>query len=311
MTPRELPRHAMLIANPVSGGGSGTSLSEQAMALLGKRKVAVDLRYTESAGDAERRARDAVADGADLIMALGGDGTIRDAAVGLGDSGVPLAILPAGTGNDLIRTLNLPASLDAAIDIALYGQDRHLDLWLWNDRPFINVAGFGIDAATAAVVNVKLFYLRGALAYLVGLFMTLPHYEPQPITLRWQRGEESSEWTGRTWLCAFANGKYYGGGMKIAPDAEPDDGLLDVVIVEDVSKRELIGQLPGLFSGKHVNHPRVRTFRADRIEIEAPRHVVSLDGELYDGPPALLTRALHSVTVRIAHKQLSGRSKVE
>ncbi len=299
MTPREKPRRAVLIANPVSGGGSGRTLSEQAMAYLGQRHIGVDLRYTECAGDAERLSREAVDDGADLILALGGDGTIRAVAVGLGDSGVPLAILPAGTGNDLIRTLRLPLLLDAALDVALNGEERPLDLWLWNERPFLNVAGFGIDAATAAVVNVKLFYLRGALAYLVGLFMTLPQYQPLPITLRWERAGETSEWTGGAWLIAFANGRYYGGGMKIAPEAEPDDGLLDVVIVEDVSKGELIQQLPGLFSGKHVQHPRVKVFRAERIEVEAPQHVVSLDGELYDGPPAVLTRAPYTVNVRV------------
>ena len=297
--PPEPPRHAVLIANPVSGGGSGRVLSEQAMAWFGQRHVPVDLRYTQSAGDAERLSREAVAEGAGLVMALGGDGTVRDVAVGLGDSGVPLAILPAGTGNDLIRTLRLPMALEAALEVALRGKDRPLDLWLWNDRPFLNVAGFGIDAATAAVVNTNLHALRGALAYVVGLFMTLPRYQPLPITLRWEICGERSEWSGRAWLCAFANGKYYGGGMKIAPKAEPDDGLLDIIIVEDVSKLELLGQFPGLFAGKHVKHPRVKTFQAERIEVEAPPHVVSLDGELFDGPPAMLTRATYSVSVRL------------
>ncbi len=299
MAVRELPRRAVLIANPVSGGGSGRVLSEQAMAHLGRRQVPVALRYTESSGDAERQAREAVRDGADLILVLGGDGTIRDVAVGLGESGVPLGILPAGTGNDLIRTLRLPTSLDEALEVALNGKDRPLDLWLWNERPFLNVAGFGIDAATAEVVNTRLHALRGALAYVVGLLMTLPRYLPLPITLRWELGGETCEWSGRAWLCAFANGKCYGGGMKIAPDAEPDDGLLDVVIVEDVSKLELLQAFPSLFSGTHVKHPRVRTFRAERVEVEAPPHVVSLDGELYDGPPAVLTRASYSVNVRL------------
>src|SRR5687768_149657 len=98
---REPPRHAVLIANPVSGGGSGRVLAEQAIAYLGQRHVAVDLRYTQAAGEAEPLARQAVEGGADFILALGGDGTIRDVAVGIGDSGVPLGILPAGTGNDL------------------------------------------------------------------------------------------------------------------------------------------------------------------------------------------------------------------
>jgi YegS/Rv2252/BmrU family lipid kinase len=301
MDPPEPPRHAVLIANPVSGGGSGRTVAEQAMAALGRRHVAVDLRYTQSAGDAERLAREAVADGADLLLALGGDGTIRDVAVGLGDSGVPLALLPAGTGNDHIPTHRLPSDLEEALVIALQGRDLPRDLWLWNERPFLNVAGFGIDAATAAVVNTKLFALRGALAYLVGLVITLPSYQPLPITLRWECCGNASEWNGRAWLCAFANGKFYGGGMRIAPEAEPDDGLLDIVIVEDVAKGELLQQLPGLFSGRHVMHPRVKVFRAERLQVEAPQHVVSLDGELYEGPPAVITRAPYSVNVRTLH----------
>src|SRR5687768_16263282 len=128
--PPEQPCRAVLIANPVSGGGSGRALADQAMSLLGQRQIAVHERYTQAAGEAEALARQAVADGADLILALGGDGTIRDVAVGIGNSGTPLAILPAGTGNDLIRTLRLPTALEAALEVALTGQDRALDLWL-------------------------------------------------------------------------------------------------------------------------------------------------------------------------------------
>jgi diacylglycerol kinase (ATP) len=306
MALQALPRHAVLIVNPASGGGTGRSMAESAMTLLGSEHVGVDLRYTNEPGDAETLARKAAADGADLILALGGDGTIRDVAAGIGESGVPLGILPSGTGNDLIRTLGIPRDLPRAIHVALTGENRPLDVWLWNEKPFINVAGFGIDAATAAVVNVKLFYLRGALAYLIGLFMTLPHYEPLPITLRWECAGEKSEWTGSAWLCAFANARYYGGGMLIAPEAVPDDGLLDIVIVGDVTKRELIGQLPGLFSGKHVKHPRVKLFRADRIEVEAPQHVVSLDGELYDGPPATIRRAAQPLNVRVPSREITS-----
>jgi diacylglycerol kinase (ATP) len=242
------------------------------------------LRPTERPRHAAELVREAVAAGAARIGLIGGDGTVHEAVAGLEGAAVPLALLPAGTGNDLARTLGVPRKLDAAIEVLLHGRERAIDLWRWNGVPFVNVAGVGLDAAVADAVNRRLRRLRGKLAYLAGVAITLPGVRPVRVKLAgddWQH-------EGAAMLVAVANGQFYGSGMRIAPAAVPDDGLLDVVVVGDVSKGELIRQLPRVFAGTHTQHPQVRCFRTRTLHVEvvggdAP---VTLDGELAGGLPA-------------------------
>lgn len=293
-------RNLYLLGNPVSGRGRGALALAKTEALLQARGLAVTVLRTAGPADAIRLARQAAEEGAELLLVSGGDGTIRDAVEGLlsvpgAPSTTTVGILPSGTGNDLARTLGIPRDLARAVTIALDGIDRELDVWRWNDTPFLNIAGVGLDAAIAGAVNRKFRTLRGPLAYLAGVLHTLPRFHPFPLTLRFPK----EEWSGLVWLAAFANAKCYGGGMQIAPAANPDDGLLDVVVVEETSRAELLRQLPGLFSGQHVSHPKVRIVRAEAVEVIAPRQEVTLDGELIGSTPGLIRRDPARLRVRV------------
>ena len=288
-------RRLYLLGNPASGRGAGARAIESARALLAKQGLTPTVLPTRHAGHAVELAREAAVAEADLLLVLGGDGTVRDAVEGMGGAEVPVGILPGGTGNDLARTLGLPCDLPAALEIALGGRERLLDVWHWNETPFVNIAGVGLDAAVAGMVNRKFRRLRGTLAYLAAFCMTMPRFRPLKLELTWDGGG----WSGRAWLAAFANARCYGGGMQIAPDAVPDDGLLDIVVIEDVPRLELLRQFPGLFKGTHVRHPRVRTFRVAGARAGAEPQDATIDGELIGSPPATLRRAANGFRVRV------------
>jgi diacylglycerol kinase (ATP) len=285
----------VLIGNPVSGRGRGAAALDAAAAEVRARGIDPQVLRTEGAGHAVELARGAVTRGAGLVLVSGGDGTVRDVVEGLGGSAVPLGILPGGTGNDLARALDLPRDIPAAVSAALSGEERALDVWLWNGTPFVNVAGVGLDAAVAGAVNRRFRRLRGTAAYVAALLATLPAFRPTSMSLR----GPGLEWSGAAWLAALANGCCYGGGMRIAPDADPGDGLLDVIVIEDVSKPELLRQFPRIFSGGHVRHPRVRSLRGESVRIEAPEQEATIDGELIGRTPATITRAPAPVRVRV------------
>jgi YegS/Rv2252/BmrU family lipid kinase len=286
-----------LLGNPASGRGRGAKALARVTTLLEARGIKATVLQTGGPTDAIRLARQAAESEAELLLVIGGDGTIRDVAEGVisAPGATTVGILPAGTGNDLARTLGIPTQLVQAVEVALTGDPLELDVWRWNDTPFVNIAGVGLDAAVAGAVNRKFRNLHGPLAYVAGALYALPRFQPFPLTLQLPDGE----WSGTVWLAAFASGKCYGGGMQIAPNAAPDDGLLDIVVVEETSRIELLRQLPGLFSGRHVTHPKVRSVRAAAVEVHAPPQEVTLDGELLGTTPARVWRDTTCLRVRV------------
>lgn len=293
-------RNVYLLGNPASGRGRGAAALDRAEALLRERGVPTVVLRTSGPADAVRLARQAAVAGAELLLVSGGDGTLRDAVEGLlsvpdAQDTTAVGILPSGTGNDLARTLGLPRRLEHALQVALSGADRALDVWRWNGTPFVNIAGVGLDAAVAGAVNRKFRSLRGPLAYVAAALDTLPRFAPFALELRFRDGG----WSGKAWLAAFANARCYGGGMQIAPAAQPDDGLLDVVVVTETPRAELLRQLPGLFSGRHVRHPAVKIFRVEAVDVLAEPQEVTLDGELLGATPARVARERARVRVRV------------
>jgi diacylglycerol kinase (ATP) len=246
----------------------------------------VDVRYTQGPDEARELAVGAAAEGFDRIGAVGGDGTVGDVGAGLAGTGVPLALLPAGTGNDLCRSLAIPTSPAAAARLILTGKPRPIDLWRANDRTFLNAAGIGLDAEVAYQAN-RGGRLRGMPAYLLALVRTLGTF--RPIDLVISAGDE--QFSGGVMLAALANARTYGGGMPIAPAARPDDGLLDIVIVRAMSRLSLALQFPRLLRGTHLSHPLVSTFRAAALTVEGdPGTRISLDGELRGRLPLAVSR---------------------
>ena len=175
----------------------------------------------------ERLAREAVRSGVDLVLASGGDGTITACAGGVAGSGVPLGVLPCGTGNLLARNLGLPLSLDEALTVALTGSDRRLDVGTANDRPFVVMAGIGFDAEMLAGASEQLKKRLGWAAYAVS---ALRHLRDRParVTLRTDGGPPRQYWASGV---IIGNVGSLQGNVPLLPDAQPDDGVLDIAVL--------------------------------------------------------------------------------
>lgn len=257
---------------------------------------------TERPGHARELAATAARDGFERVVAIGGDGTVCEVANGLAHSDTLLGIVPLGTGNDVAVNLNIPRHPAAAASLAAGGPPRRLDLGqITTDGAsmcFVNVAGFGFDAEVATRVNrmPKLPYIAGTLPYVAGVLQTLWQYRAprMHITLDGQPLERA------VFLVAVGNCASYGGGMRIVPDARPDDGAFDVCIVKDLSRLEVLRLLPKLYSGGHVGHPAVELYRCRSLTADADFRVLcQADGELFGGLPAqfsVLPGALQCVT---------------
>jgi diacylglycerol kinase (ATP) len=234
------------------------------------------------------------------VIAVGGDGTASEIANGLVDSSTSMAIIPLGTGNDLARNLGIPRDPVAAAHLAANGAECAIDLGVvttrTSSRCFANIAGFGFDAEVAWRVN-RLPKVGGStVPYLAGVLQTLVLYRAAPIRLRLDQQAVQ----GRLFLVAVGNCAAYGGGMRIVPDAQPNDGLLDVCLVKNLSRLEVLRLLPRLYSGGHVGHSAVEILRCRSLTADATEHVLcQADGELVGELPArfeLRPAALRCVT---------------
>jgi len=281
-------RHAVVVLNPAAGRGTGARRREDLEALLAAEAAtrrcpfAWRILETRAPGDAARLARAAAADGADLLVAAGGDGTLSEVVNGIAGSGVRLGIVPLGTGNDFARELGVHASLGRSVHTLIHGVPRRVDLGRAGDRWFINVAGCGFDAAVAARVNRGFRRLRGTTAYLAAVCLELCRLRPTGIAVAVD--DRTIEMRGL--LCAMANSPSYGGGMRIAPDARIDDGLLDVFLLAEAGRLEFLRAFPRVFRGAHVNHPKVTLLRARRVAVETASPLpVLIDGEVWGTTP--------------------------
>jgi diacylglycerol kinase (ATP) len=237
-----------------------------------------------------------------LLVAVGGDGTVNEIVNGIARvEGVELAIVHRGTGGDFVRTFGIPRKLEAALEVARSGQSREVDLgratlhtWAGRDGVtwFANIASAGMSGAVAKRVNETGKALGGKVSYAWSTLAVFARWRNAEITVR--VGDE--ERTGAMYDVVVANGRYFGGGMKICPDADPADGLFDVLLIGDVTKRDLVVTLPKIYRGTHLPHPKAELLRGDKVTIEAPIPLpVELDGEQPGTTPAsfeIVPRAL-------------------
>jgi diacylglycerol kinase (ATP) len=288
---------AVVIVNPLSGRGRHDaelrSHAELASTVLHTFDIDADVRLTSAAGDANRFAREAVEEGVPLVIVWGGDGTVNEAACALVNSGVPLAIVPAGSGNGLAADLGLPFDPVGALRVAATGVDFEIDAGRVHDSLFFNIAGIGVDAIIAARFAERGLRRRGPLGYIQLGVAELMRYRSQVYSF----SIDDDRYEHRAMLIAIANGRQYGNRVQIAPGARLDDGLLELVIVEELSTLAIALRLPSLFRGT-LKAGRGVTMRAVsemivRTDAPIPFHV---DGEPRLGPAELrvvtLPRAL-------------------
>ena len=274
------PRRVLLVVNARSR--SGKPAAENAVRALESAGLRVDHRLCESPDRLPALIRECAA-AVDCVVLGGGDGTLNSALPGLLDTGLPLGVIPLGTANDLARTLDIPADINAAVDIIAAGHVRAVDLGEVNGHPYFNVAsiGFGVDLTRALTRDSKARW--GKLGYLVAAFRVLGRMKPFVATIRVGGTVRRS----RTVHLAVGNGRHYGGGMIVSEDAAIDDNRLDVYSLEVSSIFGLIKILPFLRSGRHGRWEEVETMTGQEVVVETrhPRSV-NADGEIKTRTPA-------------------------
>ena len=243
--------------------------------------------FTTAPGHASVLAKNYTLSGYDLIVAVGGDGTLSEVINGvLNSTPCKVALIPAGTGNDFARSLGIPLDWQNACKLLVQMPVREIDVGQVNGRYFINVAGLGFDAEVAAEINKSLKKVSGMKAYLIAVFKCLYNLKPIEIVIK----TEQKTVVKSVLLMAVGNGKSYGGGFMITPQAKIDDGLLDICLIEKTSMLDLILNLPTVMAGRHLKHPKVRTFRACSVEVLSKSPVqIHTDGEITGTTPALFS----------------------
>ena len=288
--------------NPAAAGGTTGKRWPEIAHRAAQRGLDGDALISERPGQLTSLAADAVAGGATRLVVVGGDGSVNEVVNGIGDAhGVELAVIPRGTGWDFVRTFDIPRDVDAAVDVALTGPVREIDLGAvtyrtWGGEEarsvFANVASAGISGAIAQRANESSKALGGKASY---------YWATLTVFFGWQTGEmrvtvDGESRNGKMIDAVVCNGRYLGGGMMMCPDAEPDDGVFDVLLIGDVTKRDLLLVLPKTYKGNHLPHPRLELLRGKVVTVESAEPLpIELDGEQPGTTPArfeVLSRAL-------------------
>ena len=301
-------RHARVIINPVAGGGVTLKRWPQMSELLKGAGLTFDHDFTEGPGHAIQLAGEAVEKGYGLVISVGGDGTVNEVVNGLvdetGKGKATLGIISMGTGSDAARTLGIPQDWASAcrlfssfktvsVDV---GQAEYTSGGQRVQRLYFNTAGMGFDAAVSARQTKLPGSMRGTIPYVTALVLTLGSYRNKTVTVDIE-GEREEQ---RVFTIVVNNGRYFGGGMKVAPDADVTDGLLDVIAIGDMSKPEFLWNFPRVYKGTHISHRKVSARQVRGIEIaSADEMLLQLDGDLMGEAPASFRVLPAALTVAV------------
>jgi len=270
-----------VLANPTARGGQA-----QLQAVIdgfGRLGVEATVLAAQTVTDARAAARRAVEDGATRLVAVGGDGVVSIAVNAVAESETVLGVVPAGTGNDFARALGLlDGDVDAQVARAL-DEPAGIDAIRTNHGWVATVATLGFSGDVTARAN-ELSWPRGQLRYTLATLLQLPRLRTLPVTVE----VDGRRVGGDTTLLAVGNTAFFGGGMRICPDARPDDGQLQVVSIGDVPRRTFLRVFPTVFSGRHIRRPEVSTASGTSVTIHGADADVWADGELLGPLPVHL-----------------------
>ncbi|OIJ28749.1 diacylglycerol/lipid kinase family protein [Nocardioides luteus] len=280
-----MTRQIALLANPTAGRGNADQILDAVTARLAASGAVVEHLIGDDADHALELARKAAADGVDTVVTLGGDGMVHVAVQALAETEVSLGVVPLGTGNDFARALGIPTGDPlAAADVVVRDQPRRIDLGralapasgsasatqTW----FATVLAAGFDAAVNERAN-AMRWPHGDLRYTLAALSVIRSWKPVPYRLEIDGVVREQE----AMLLAIANTESYGGGLRIAAECDPADGLLDAILIKPVSRLEFLRVFPGVRQAKHLTHPAFERIRARRITASAPGVVAYSDGE--------------------------------
>lgn len=288
------------IVNPIAGSGRAKEWFEQAAAEMSNRGIDFSFDYTEGTGHATELARAAVERGEEALVSVGGDGTAREIAGSLIHTGIPMGIFPFGTGNDFGSALGLKVDPMGAMEDLLKAQPAAIDAAAANDTIFINAAGTGFDVDVIRNTEKYKRRFNGMLPYMLGIMQSLIHlkWDHFIITADGETFEEDSI------LIDACNGTRLAGGIKVAPEAELNDGLLDVCIIKKLGKLGVLRVLPSVVAGKHLGSPHVRYLKAKELRLESTRkNILNLDGELGSSTPVTFKILPGALTLLLPPKE--------
>ncbi len=301
----------VFLVNPASANGSTgrrwPELARQAAAA----GLEGDTLFSERQGHLAELAREAALGGADLLVVVGGDGSLNEVAnglVGLGRT-PEVALVPRGTGWDFSRTFGIPRKIDEAVSVALEGDVRTVDLgrasyhaWDGSDATaaFANVASAGMSGAIAKRANETTKALGGKASYLWAIFAVFSAWQASEIEL----DVDGERRTGRMFDVVVANGRFFGGGLKVCPEAEPDDALFDVLTIGDITKRDLVLTVPKMYRGTHLPHPKAELLRGSTVTVRSDTPLpIELDGEQPGTTPVRFEVVPRALRLRVPRGQ--------
>jgi YegS/Rv2252/BmrU family lipid kinase len=263
-----------LLVNPASAHGRTLKLLPVIEQELDERRTPFRVERTRGIEDGIERALQAV-EADEVPVVISGDGLVGAIGGAMAGSETPLGIIPGGRGNDLARVLGIPDDPLAAVAVLAAGESRRIDVGEANGKRFLGIVSVGFDSECNRLAN-EVTIIRSNLVYVYSLFRTLLTWKPARFTIR----SESERIRTSGYSISVANNSTFGGGMRIAPEAELDDGLLDVITVGEVGKLRFVANLRKVFNGTHIDDEQVTMFRASRVEVTASRPFpVYADGE--------------------------------
>lgn len=271
-----------IITNPWAGHGRGEESLRELNAVIRRRDLDCDPVITEYPGHATELARRASEAGEPRIAVLGGDGTISEVVDGLVGSDTVLGVIPTGTGNDVARSLGLPiGDIGRALEVALHANPRPIDVGRERDRHFVSVLGIGFPSIVADEAN-SIRWLRGSPAFFFAVYKALHRLRAVPLEIRLDSGTIEMKCVA----VLVQNTPYTGGGLLMAPEADVDDGILDVVLVDDIGKLNLMINFPRVYRGGHFAHPSFTAHRTRAVEVRSAESLPKMfDGDLHGRTP--------------------------
>jgi YegS/Rv2252/BmrU family lipid kinase len=301
-----------IIVNPASASGQTSVLWPVLKNLLEQESFIFDVAPTTGPGTATGLARKAINEGCEMVVAVGGDGTINEVANGFFENDKPinpeavLGILCVGTGGDFIKTMQIPREPQSAVKRLLGKATQKIDIGKCafidhfgnkGDRLFVNIADIGVGGETVERINRRAHKRTGKAAYFASSLVSLLKYKNKKMRIRLDDHVDQEKVVS---LLAVANGQFFGGGMRIAPEAKVDDRLFDVVIVGDIGTATFLANLRKLYAGTILTHPQVELHRGAHVIISsAERALLDLDGEQPGVAPAEFTLMPAALRVKI------------
>jgi YegS/Rv2252/BmrU family lipid kinase len=281
----DLPKLGIIL-NPIAGGGRAINIEKQLIEYLRHRKIVFQLEKTNRPQHATELSRQMCKE-LDIIVALGGDGTLNEVAAGALGSIASIAPFPIGSGNDFNRIIGIPRKMALAIDTIISGTKRLIDIGkvvMQNSlgtiqvKHFINTLGIGIDAQIAKEVK-GIKYLRGLPLYILAAIKALSHYSPNVYSIS-DSGTTRKE---TAYLLCAGNGIYEGGGFKMLPDANPSDSKLNICLIRKMSVWNALPLVPKIIQGTHGDHEMISMWDSKRINISSIRpFILHGDGEIFE-----------------------------